>query len=73
MAVQQTVTKRANNVHELTTKEDIVKYYRRCCFSPTISTWKAAIGAGNVCTWPGLASDIVKKHATKFTIILKLN
>ena len=55
----------ANNVHDLQRKRDIVKYLHRACFSPVPSTWLKAIEAGNFTTWPGLTTELVKKHLNK--------
>jgi hypothetical protein len=49
----------SNNVHELTTKRDIVKYLHQACGSPVQSTWVKAIEAGYFTTWPGLTPALV--------------
>jgi hypothetical protein len=40
----------ANNVLELTVKQDIVTYLHRACFSPVPSTWLKAIDACHFAT-----------------------
>ena len=44
------------------TKQDLVQYLHRCAFSPVVSTWTKAIDAGYFATWPGLTSELVRKH-----------
>ena len=44
------------------TKIDLVRYLHACCFSPVISTWLKAIENKHFTTWPGLTTDLVKKH-----------
>ena len=52
----------AFNVYTMQTKRDLVQYLHRAAFSPVISTWTAAIDAGHFSTWPGLTSQLVRKH-----------
>jgi hypothetical protein len=52
----------ASNVYTMQTKRDLVQYLHRAAFSPVISTWTAAIDAGHFSTWPGLTSQLVRKH-----------
>ena len=47
------------------TKADLVQYLHRCAFSPVVHTWTKAIGAGFFATWPGLTSELVRKHLPK--------
>ena len=47
------------------TKADLVQYLHRAAFSPVVSTWTRAIDAGFFATWPGLTSDLVRKHLPK--------
>ena len=58
-------TSLANSVYEMTTLKDLVIYLHRACFSPVTSTWTKAINAGYFSTWPGLTSDLVRKHLPK--------
>ena len=55
----------ANSVYELVKQGDIVKYLHQACGSPVKSTWLKAIEAGYFTTWPGLTTDLVKKHLPK--------
>ena len=55
----------ANNIHELRTKQNIVQYLHQAAGSPVPSTWIKAIDSGFFTTWPGLTSDLVKKHLPK--------
>jgi hypothetical protein len=59
------LTGHLNNVYELTTKQQIVVYYHKACFSPVPSTWIKAIDAGFFATWPGLTSALVRNHLPK--------
>ena len=47
------------------TLKDLVVYLHQATFSPVPSTWIAAIDAGFFSTWPGLTSDLVRKHLPK--------
>jgi hypothetical protein len=49
----------------MTTKRDLIIYLHRAAFSPVVSTWTKAIDAGFFTTWPGLTSDLVRKHLPK--------
>ena len=60
-----TPTTSANNVYELTRKEDLIRYLHAACFSPTKTTWCAAITNGQFATWPGLTADLVMQHLPK--------
>ena len=55
----------AHLVHEITTQKDFVQYLHCADFSPVLSTWIAAIDNGFFVTWPGLTSDLVRKHLPK--------
>jgi hypothetical protein len=55
----------SNNLHELHNKHDIVTSLHQACCSPVPSTWIKAIDAGHFTTWPGLTSDLVRKHLNK--------
>jgi hypothetical protein len=39
-----------------------IAFYHASCYSPSLSTWCAAIDAGHFTTWPGLTSAAVKKY-----------
>ena len=55
----------SNNSHALSTKSDIVQYLHRSAFIPVVLTWTSAITSGFFTTWPGLTSDLVRKHFPK--------
>ena len=55
----------AHSAYKISTNSDIFCYLHRAAFSPVISTWTAAIDAGYYTTWPGLTSQIVRKHLPK--------
>ena len=55
----------AHSVYKMTTLQDLVIYLHHACFSPVPSTWIKAIDAGYFSTWPGLTSDLVRKHLPK--------
>jgi hypothetical protein len=55
----------ANNVYELKKQADIITYLHQAACSPVPSTWCKAIDAGYFSTWPGLTSDLVRKHLPK--------
>ena len=55
----------ANNAYTQKTLRDLVIYLHQAAFSPVPSTWIAAIDKGFFTTWPGLTSDLVKKHLPK--------
>ena len=44
------------------TKSDLVQYLHAACFSPTTSTFLQAIQKNFLLSWPGLTSELVKKH-----------
>jgi hypothetical protein len=48
-----------------------VQYLHKYCFSPTISSWLAAIKAGFFATWPGLTCELVQKHLPKYDAMVK--
>ena len=59
------VTSVSNSAYEMQTLPDLVTYLHRACFSPVPATWTKAIDAGYFATWPGLTSDLVRKHLAK--------
>ena len=52
----------ANNAYEIRSKQKLVEYYHKCCFSPVVFTWIEAICKGNFCTFPGLTVKLVSKY-----------
>ena len=55
----------SNSVHELNKKEDVIKYLSTVMWNPVPETWIKAIDAGFFATWPGLTSQLVKKHLSR--------
>ena len=55
----------ANNVYDFTLKQEIVKYLHCAAGSPVPSTWCEAIDNNHYATWPGLTSQLVRKHLPK--------
>ena len=51
-----------NNVYELPSTSEIVRYLHACAGFPTKATWIKAIIGGNYATWPHLSVEAVKKH-----------
>ena len=49
----------------MTTKSNFVSYLHRVAFSLVISTWTSVIDAGYYTPWPGLTSQLVRKHLPK--------
>ena len=44
------------------THQDLVRYLHAACFSPVQSTWTKATNNNNFVTWPGLTTELVRKH-----------
>ena len=63
--VQSIEWREANNVYNFTLKRDIVRYVYRATGSPVPATWIKSINNGNYATWPGLTSQLVRKHLPK--------
>ena len=55
----------SNNVHAHFKKRDIAQYIHAACGSPVPSTWLKAIEAGYFTTWPGLTTELVRRHLPK--------
>ena len=49
----------------MSTKADLVRYLHHAAFSPVISIWTKAIGAGYYTTWHCLISQLIHKHLPK--------
>lgn len=49
----------SNNVYDLQTREQIIKYLHQTAWSPIPETWIAAIEKGFYNTWRGLTSKVV--------------
>jgi hypothetical protein len=48
-----------------------VKYLHQCCHSRTTSAFIKAIDNNFLTTWPGLTSDLVRKHLPKLDATIK--
>ena len=57
--------------YEINTKEELFQYLHRCAFIPVVHTWTKAIDAGYFATWPGLISELVRKHLPKLIATAK--
>ena len=44
------------------TKQELATFLHASCFSPVLSTFNKAIENGHFNTWPGLSSNLLKKH-----------
>ena len=55
----------------MTMKADLVQYLHRAIINPVVSTWTQAIDSGFFSTWPGLTSDLVRKHLLKYLATTK--
>ena len=53
---------KANNVYDLTSTEQAIKWIHAVCGFPVKSTWLKAIKAGNYIGWPLLNEKIVTKY-----------
>ena len=51
-----------NNVYELPSIAETIRYLHACAGFPTKATWVKAIQNGNYATWPGLTIKAVNKH-----------
>ncbi len=51
-----------NNVYELKTQPELVRYYHAAAGFPTKPTWIQAINNRQFASWPGLTAKAVKKH-----------
>ena len=61
----------ANNVYEIKTKKEIIKFLHKAAGSPVKSTWIQAIKNGQYTTWPGLTTKIVEKYLEKSQATVK--
>ena len=50
------------NVYDLPSTKEIIRYLHACAGYPTKTTWLKAIRAGNYATWPYLSAAAVQKH-----------
>ena len=61
------VLREANNVYDLPSTEQAIKWMHAVCGYPVKSTWLAAFEAGNYVGWPLLTTRNVKKYYPKTT------
>ena len=52
----------SNSEYHMNTLTALVQFLHRACFSLVVDTWCKAIDAGYFATWPGLTSNLVRKH-----------
>ena len=69
--VPRPLNSHASNAHKMTTKADLVQYLHCAAFIPVVSTWTQAIDYVFFVTWPGLTSDLVRKHLPKYVVTSK--
>ena len=62
---------RANSAYQTKSNTDLIQFLHAACGSPVPSTWIQAIDNGNFATWPGLTSDLVRKHLPKAIATVK--
>ena len=61
-----------NNLYHYTTNAaDRVAFYHACCFSPSLSTWTAAIDRGHFATWPNLTTTLIRQFPPTSTAMHK--
>ena len=53
------------------TKSELAQFLHACSFSPTKSGFLKAIEKGNFHSWPGLTTDLIKKHLPPSIATLK--
>ena len=51
-----------NNVYEIKTKPELIRYYHAAAGLPTQPTWIAAINNRHYTSWPGLTKDVAAKY-----------
>jgi hypothetical protein len=54
--------KEANNVYDLPSTKETIRYLHASAGHPVKDTWTKAIKAGNFTTWPGLSVKAVHKY-----------
>ena len=55
----------SNHVYDMRTKVDLATYLHMCAWSPTPDTWIKSIDKNFFTTWPGLTSQLIRKHLPK--------
>ena len=61
-----------NNAYTHKILTNLVTYLHQAAFSPVPSTLIKSINADFYATWPGLASDLVRKHLSKSIPLQKI-
>ena len=51
-----------NNVYQMSSKEEVIKFLHQCLFCPTKSTLLKAIRNNQLATWIGLTAEAVEKY-----------
>ena len=69
--VPRPLNSHVSNAHEMKTKVDLFEYLHCAAFRPVVSTWTQAINSGFFATWPGLISNLVRKHIPKSLAMAK--
>ena len=59
---QKPLTQYANSIKITGTRKQLALFYHRAAFSPVKSTFLKAIQNGAFKSWPGLTTDLIKKH-----------
>ena len=52
-------------IRKVSTKKIFANFFYRACFSPSLTTFLAAIKKGNFIIWPGLEEKIIMKYLTE--------
>ena len=51
-----------NNVYQMSSKEEVIKFLHQCLFCPPKSTLLKAIRNNQLAMWPGLTAEAVEKY-----------
>lgn len=60
-----------HNVYHTSTIKELIQFLHGACGNPVPSSWIKAIDKGHFATWPGLTSEMVKKHLPKSEATIK--
>ena len=66
-------TEKINNVHQTTTKQDLITYLHQCLFSPTKATLIKAIHNYQLLGFPGLTAEVVQRFLPVSTVTIKVH
>ena len=61
-SVYKLTAEQIQNVYELPSTKEVIRYLHACAGFPAKTTWMKAIRAGNYATWPHLTLQAVYKH-----------